>query len=219
VNVVHEAAEWVPLFFPEGETTCILAAVLRCTMGLRKEHPNEAENDISDRLRDLLDQDPQLKSRSVELFREVPLYDRRYARKRQLGRTDIMFLFSTGTRKPWPYFVIEAKRLHVKFPSGWKSLVSEYVTGDQGMMCFIAQRYARDLASGGMLGYVFDGDVEKARVSVGDAILKNHDELKCVEPFELAPSTIVPGDSRVSKTIHRLTHGDFTIYHLFVPIP
>lgn len=219
MNVAHEAAEWVPLFFPEEEITYILAAVLRCAMGLRKEHPNEAENDISDRLRDLLDQDPQLKSRSVELFREVPLYDRRYARKRQLGRTDVMFLFSTGARKPWPYFVIESKRLHVKFPSGWKSLVSEYVTGDQGMMCFIAQRYAKDLTSGGMLGYVFDGDVEKARDSVATAILKNHEKLKCIAPFAMVRSTVVPGDSRVSETAHRLTHADFTIYHLFVAVP
>ena len=62
-----------------------------------------------------------------------------------------MFLFSTGSRKPWPYFVIESKRLHVSFASGWQSLVPEYVAGNQGMMCFINERYARDLESGGML--------------------------------------------------------------------
>src|ERR1035441_7926256 len=47
-----------------------------------------------------------------------------------------MFLYSTGVNKPWPYFGIESKRLHVSFPSGWQSLISEYVTGHQGMMCF-----------------------------------------------------------------------------------
>lgn len=217
MSTVHEASEWVPLF-PHGEIPFILAAVLRCTLGLRKKRSTELENHISDRLRDFLDQDTELRGRPVEVFREVPLYDRKRPRRKQLGRSDIMFLYSTGVRKPWPYFVIESKRLHVMFSSGWKSLVSEYVVGRQGMRCFIEQRYARDLTSGGMLGYVFDGDVEKARASVGAAILKNHDRLKCAEPFELVPSAIVPRDSRVSKTIHGLAHGDFTIHHLFVAV-
>jgi hypothetical protein len=40
-----------------------------------------------------------------------------------------------------PYFAVEAKRLHVSLPSGWQSLVAEYVGGNQGMMCFITGRY------------------------------------------------------------------------------
>jgi len=86
------------------------------------------------------------------------------------------------------------------------------------MMCFVEQRYARDLTSGGMLGYVFDGDVEKARHSVGAEILKNRDKLKCTPPFALMASEIVPGDLRISETIHGLADGDFTIYHLFVAV-
>jgi hypothetical protein len=151
----HGATEWVPLF-PEGEVKFILAAVLRSGARLTKLHGTEIENRLSDRLRDLLDRDSGLRARPIELFREVPLYDRKRARQKQLGRTDLMFLYSTGARKPWPYFVIESKRLHVTFQSGWRSLVSDYVTGRQGMMCFIEERYARGLDGGGMLGYVFD---------------------------------------------------------------
>ena len=212
MSTVHEAVAWVPLF-PDEEIPFILTAVLRCTTGLRKEHPTEHENDISDRLRDLLDQDAGLRTRPVEIFREVPLYDRKRPRKKPLGRSDIMFLYSTDVRKPWPYFVMESKRLRVKFPSGPRSLISEYVTGHQGMMCFIEQRYARDLASGGMLGYVFDGNVEGARSAVSTAIRKNHAKLKCAQPFRLMPSLILPEDSRVSETTHVLAHGNFIVYH------
>lgn len=218
MNVRHEAIEWVPLF-PIGEIRFILAAVLRCASRLRKEHATELENSVSDRLRDLLDQDPKLRRRPIELFREVPLYDRQHARKKPLGRSDVMFLFSTHEQKPWPYFVIESKRLHVTFPSGRKQgLIWEYVTGKQGMMCFIEQRYGQGLASGGMLGYVFDGDVERARISIATSIEANRGKLKTAPPFKLVLSSVLPGDSRVSETLHALAHGNFVIYHLFIAV-
>jgi hypothetical protein len=213
----HSAAEWIPLF-PEEEVSFILAAVLRSGTRLKKLHGNELENNLSDRLRDQLDRDPGLRARPVELFREIPIYDRRRARQKQLGRTDLMFLYSTGARKPWPYFVIESKRLHVAFPSGRKSLVSEYVTGHQGMMCFIEERYARGLASGGMLGYVFDGDVEAARDSIRISIEANHEKLKCCGVPSFKPSSLLIGTSRVSESIHSLSRNVFVVYHLFLPV-
>ena len=105
-----DANQWIPLF-PEEEVPFILAAVLRSGARLKKLHGTELENDLTDRLRDQLDRDRGLRARPVELFREVPLYDRKRARQKQLGRTDLTFLYSTGVRKPWPYFVIESKRL------------------------------------------------------------------------------------------------------------
>jgi hypothetical protein len=186
----NDAAEWTPLF-PAEEIPFILAAVLRSGARLKKSHEIELENNLSDRLRDLLDQDPNFRERPVELFREIPLYDQRRARQKQLGRADLIFLYSTGARKPWPYLTIEAKRLHVKFLSGWQSLVSEYVTGHQGMMCFIEERYSTGLANGGMLGYVFDGDVERAHNSVYKLIEVNREKLKCPEPLSFKQSSIL----------------------------
>ena len=213
----HDAAEWVPLF-PEEEVPFILAAVLRSGVRLKKLHGAELENDLSDRLRDLLDRDSGLRVRPIELFREVPLYDRKRARQKQLGRSDLMFLYSTGIRKPWPYFVIESKRLHVTFPSGWKSLVSDYVTGRQGMMCFIEERYARDLDSAGMLGYVFDGEIERARSSVAGSIESNNGQLQCSRKPRFGPSSVLKDDSRVSESSHSLSNGSFRIYHLFFAV-
>jgi hypothetical protein len=136
----------------------------------------------------------------------------------QLGRTDLEFKYSTGVRKPWPYFAIEAKRLHVTFKSGWQSLISEYVTGDEGMMCFIEGRYAKGLASGGMLGYVFDGEVETARSSIGVSIEANHKQLRCCAVPRFGPSSVLKGDSRVSESAHSRPQGAFTIYHLFLAV-
>jgi len=210
----HAAAHWVPLF-PSEEVPFILAAVLRCCGRLRKKHATEHENQLSDRLRARLDWDGGLKRRPVELYREVPLYDRRRARVRQKGRSDFFFVFSTGTRKPWPYFALEAKRLHVAFASGKSSLVSEYVTGEQGMMCFVRQRYSQGLVSGGMLGYVFDGEIAAARASVSAQVSDQRQLLKTVEPHALTQSPFSSVDAEVSETVHALPHGEFAIYHVF----
>ena len=212
----HEAAEWVRLFEAE-EIPLILATVLRCAAALRKTSTTEHENRISNRLRMLLIQDAQLRERPIMVDREAYLYDD--DQEKPIGRLDFRFLWTREAKHPQPYFAIEAKRLHVAFPSRPNTCVSEYVTGNQGMLCFIEQRYAKGLTRGGMLGYVFDGDVEKARTSVDAAIRKHGNRLKCIPPFAMVTSAIVPGDSRVSETTHRLAHADFIIYHLFVAVP
>jgi hypothetical protein len=214
----NSASQWIPLF-PQEEIPFILAAVLRSGERLKKLHRGELENDLSDRLRDKLDRDASLRTRPVELFREVPIYDRKRSRQKQLGRTDIIFLYSTGATKPWPYFVIEAKRLHVAFPSGWQSLVSEYVTGEQGMMCFINERYARNLKTGGMLGFVFDGDIDGARASVAASVKEKRTELKCRRRTHFQESTVLGSSAAgIGESIHSLSHGAFTIYHLFLAV-
>jgi hypothetical protein len=217
MKVRHEAAEYIALF-PAEEIPFILAAVLRCSATLHKKHGTEHENRISDRLRRLMIQDEDLRDRSIQLDREAYVYDDDADEDTAVGQLDFRFLYSTGPCKPWPYFAIEAKRLHVAFPSGWDSCVLEYVTGSQGMMCFIEQRYGQGLASGGMLGYVFDGEIERARISVAALIETNREKLKTAPPFKLVLSSVLPGDSRVSETIHALAHGSFVIYHLFVAV-
>jgi hypothetical protein len=134
------------------------------------------------------------------------------------GRTDLHFEFSTGVRKPWPYFAVESKRLHVTFPSGWKSLVSEYVTSDQGVMCFVSGRYATDLDSGAMLGYVFDERVDDARSAISVSMRENQALLKTLPPHCLVQSTIVAGCTDIHETTHSLAPRAFTIYHLFVAV-
>lgn len=217
MNLRHEAIGWIP-FFPAEEIPFILAAILRCSAKLRKRNATEHETRISNRLRKLLIQDVELRKRPIHLDPEAYVYDDVADEENAIGRLDFRFLYSTQIHHPWPYFAIEAKRLHVTFPSRWDSCVHKYVTDRQGMMCFIEQRYGQGLASGGMLGYVFDGNVEAARTSVAASIEASREKLKTVRPFKLVLSSVLPGDSRVSETIHALAHGDFIIYHLFVAV-
>jgi hypothetical protein len=191
-----------------------LDAVLRCGRHLQKAAATELETRISSRLRDRLVRDPELRSRPVQVDCEVSLYDRSRSLGRPLGRCDIRFLYSTGIQKPWPYFVLEAKRLHVTFPSGHKSLVSSYVTGRQGMRCFTEQRYAEGLLSGGMLGYVFDGEVDTAREEIAAAVKKASGKLRCEAELQI----MVRNGSAVGKTAHRVPRGEFTLYHLFLAV-
>ncbi|HBJ82533.1 MAG TPA: hypothetical protein DDZ88_01385 [Verrucomicrobiales bacterium] len=152
----------------------------------------------------------------MELFREVSIYERQQPKEKPLGRTDVVFLFSTGSRKPWPYFAIECKRLHVTFLSGLRLLINEYVTGHQGMMCFIEQRYSRGLGHGAMMGYVFDGKVDAARESVAQSIRQHHDKLQANHQGEMQPSAL--SIAEIHETHHQIGDRLFVLHHLFVPV-
>jgi hypothetical protein len=219
--------------FPESEIPFIVSGLLRCMATIRKNEPCELETSINTRLWRKLQLDSELRSRPTHLDPEA--WELNQADPEgKIGRIDLRFLLLAPI-KPTPFFAIEAKRLHVTFPSaGWKSLVSDYVTTDtakaiedeQGMMCFISGRYSRGLAAGAMLGYVFDGDVAAARNSVATAIKEHEKKLKIVSPGWVLDSPIQPG-SGISESLHDLTpqtdsrdlfRGRFTLYHLFVPV-
>lgn len=221
--------------FPKDEIPFILAAILRCMESVKKTEPSEHENSITKRLWKRLLRDPELKARPTHLDIETWELDD-YNKDRKIGRLDLRFLFSTGTLKPWPCFAIEAKRLHVTFPkAGFSSLVSEYVTSrttkpvedEQGMMCFISGRYSRGLHAGGMLGYVFDGEVEAAHDAIATTIDLHRDKLRLGPGTRLSTSGIIPDESRISESIHVLSDDvdlldferePFVVYHILVPV-
>ncbi|MCX6868187.1 MAG: hypothetical protein NTV46_18650 [Verrucomicrobia bacterium] len=215
--------------FPENEIPFILMAVLRCMADERKKSPEEHENPISIRLWKRLRNDLDLRQRPILPLPEVWEINEN-APKGSVGCLDIGFIYSTGISHPWPIFAIEAKRLHVEFPSGWKSLVSDYVTSntlksveqEQGMMCFVSGRYSQGLRAGAMLGYVFDGDVSNARKSIAITIKKHSTKLRT--NGKLCESRIVPSQSGILESRHQSSGGNgghshsFTIYHLLVAI-
>ncbi len=69
-----------------------------------------------------------------------------------------------------------------------------------------------------MLGYVFDGEIEKARNSVAASIAGNRRKLKSAVPGLLVPSQVATGLSGISETSHVLPQGLFRIYHLFIDV-
>ncbi len=86
-----------------------------------------------------------------------------------------------------------------------------------GMMRFITGQYAPFMQTGAMLGYVYDGEKENARVDIDQQIQKNAKELKLKEPKRLLPSPILP-DQPIHETNHDLDRGSFTIFHLLLDV-
>jgi hypothetical protein len=215
--------------FPENEIPFILMAVSRCMAVVRKKSPVEHENTISIRLWKRLRLDPDLRQRPIHSDPEAWEINENDP-DGTIGRLDIRFLAYMGANHPWPIFAIEAKRLHVRFPSGWKSLVSDYVTSntlksvdqEQGMMCFVSGRYSQGLRAGAMLGYVFDGDVINARESIAITIKKHSNKLRT--NGELCECRIVPSQYGILESLHQSSGGNggqshpFMIYHLLVAV-
>lgn len=168
--MTDDAGRWVIPVFSDEEIPHILNALLRCLKGLRKTSPQELETLLTKRLRKQLLQDRYLRDGPVWLDREAVL-DQEDADDE--GRLDLRFLLLDRYQKPPPYFAVEAKRLHVTSKGQWRSRVPEYVTHRQGMMCFIEGRYSKGLRSGGMLGYVFDGDISRAASSISEHLVSH----------------------------------------------
>lgn len=198
-----DTRDWIPLF-PDEEIPHILDAITRCMARIRKLEPQEHETHITKRLCFKLKADAAFRERPVWPDREAVEDDEEADSE---GRLDLRFMLQDPALKPPPYFAVEAKRLHVTFPSGWQSLVSEYVRGDQGMMCFITGRYSKELNSGAMLGYVFDGDIPRAAESIAKGVTENSKSLRfarCTTPW---------AENRW-KTSHHVRDREFFIFHL-----
>lgn len=202
----------IPLF-PTEEIPLILDTVLLHAGTLRKTHETEREDALSDRLFRLLLRDKMFRSAPFIPLREYQIFSDN-GKEGHSGRIDINFITLPGNET---YFAIEAKRLHVAFPSGWQSLINEYVAGEQGMMCFVTGKYSPFQQTAAMVGYVFDGDIAQAEAGINASVEKNAGRLELALPHRLQTSSIVPGKG-VTETHHQLKSRQFTIYHLLVSV-
>ncbi len=207
-----DAENGIPLF-PSEEIPRILELVLFHVGKIKKTHDTEKEEAISNRLFKRLRKDKMLRAAPFVPAREHQLFDES-DKEGHSGRIDINFICPPGDET---YFAIEAKRLHVTFPSGWKSLVNEYVTGSQGMMCFISGKYSQSQQTAAMLGYVFDGDIARAEDKIAASVRKNAEQLKLTPPHKVHNSSISE-EHGVRKTRHALASHEFVIYHMLVSV-
>lgn len=203
------AVNWEQPLFPEPLIPQILRILLRSLAGFEKTHPIEFETDLSRRLLARMKRDAEIRDAPFYPYREIVEDDEESGRE---NRFDIWFILLDPVPKPPPYFVVEAKRLHVSFESGWSSLVAQYVTGKQGMMCFVDGRYSKGLTSAAMLGYVFDGNVQKARDGISKQVRKHHMKLKCRNSNGLKASRL--GIPQVDETLHDFDGRHFTLFHI-----
>ena len=131
----------------------------------------------------------------------------------EMGRIDLLFSYGFDVHV---YFSIECKRLRVVRKDGKPSaLASEYVK--DGMFRYFNGQYAVDLAKGGMLGYVMDGDVSRARDNVVASIERHRQTLRMESAASSEPSRILPHDRRMFDTSHTQPSGKlFLIHHLLL---
>jgi hypothetical protein len=196
----------------------ILEATAHAWARMKPPRPNEIEDRITARLVGQLANAPE--------FAEIP-YDVTYQwwllglEGELLGRLDIRFKHRRSKRD---YFGFEAKRLHVKYPSGRAS--KEYATyaGEVGMMAFIEGQYSTMLPAGGMLGYVMDGEAGEAWNGIGNQIESQRVPLKLSSRNSLTRSRLLNvldralDGSQLGETNHDLATHHLRLFHLLLPV-
>jgi hypothetical protein len=204
------AVAFKPLF-PAHHIPVILLSLLRAGATLRKKVDNELEDRITNRLFRTLVRMPKFRDGplGIHLRSEIPPGE-------ETPGSEIDLLVACG-RGYEIYFAIEAKRLRVCSTGGRVTYPgsSQYV--QEEMMRFVSGQYAPHMRAGAMLGYVFDGQIDKARSSVDRSIPNKAKLLKMKLPGGLTRSTIL-AEMPIDETGHDLVERLFTIYHVLVAV-
>ncbi|MGC8495269.1 MAG: hypothetical protein ACP5SH_26435 [Syntrophobacteraceae bacterium] len=208
-----DASVFKPLF-PAEHVPVILFSLLKATTELRKKTDDEREDRLTSRLYRSIVMMPKFRDGplDIRLQPEIPSTDPQ--KDTPGGRIDLLVSCGKGNEV---YFAIEAKRLRVCSTGSRVTHhgSTEYVT--QGMMRFVSGQYAPYMRAGAMLGYVFDGRIEKARSGINRSIRNRAKKLKMKTPDGLTESTIMVGKP-IDETTHHLAERRFIIYHLLVAV-
>ena len=208
MSAVGEASLWGDLF-PDDLIPDILQLVVDTWQTFSKPSPSDHEVPISRRFCEDLRREKAKRGLPLRISPETSETDPLSGK--EIGRIDIQFAHGHNERV---YFAFECKRLRI---NGATPNTHAYV-GPDGMMCFIDGKYAKNLDSGGMIGYVMDGDVPKAIAAVSKAIVNKSVKLSLKAGTGMTPSNYVP-NGPVTETYHIISAKQFTIYHLFLGIP
>lgn len=208
MNVVGSSDEFAPLF-PNDFLDDIIGRVFVAWDRIPKPITETLETRITKLLRHQYAYDPVIKQLPFQVRRELTVDDPESGD--ELGRIDLCLLHGNDEDV---YFAFECKRLNVTFDSGFKTLAPAYV-GEDGIGCFVAQKYSLGQTCGGMIGYVFDGQLEVAMESVKDRIKDKANEIALKSPG-LASTSLTVANDYLRETLHSTPNGEFAIFHLFV---
>lgn len=207
-----DAAEFRHLF-PKDKIPIILSAIIQVGRDLRKKSDQDKENWLTRRLAARLNRLPEFRDGPLAIHTKQEILSNDYDLDYAVGEIDILVSSGFGSET---YFAIEAKRLHVRSPQGqFVAGYSDYI--NDGMMRFIIGQYAPFMENGAMLGYVFNGQTNNARIGVEKAIQNKAEELRLAPPKQLSQSFLLP-DSSLDETHHDLETRFFTLYHLFLAV-
>lgn len=209
----HPSVEFIRLF-PQKHIPVILILILQAGESLRKQTETDREDWLTTRLHRQLIRLPLFRNGPLQLNLQPDIVnsDTNTEKNRPEGRLDLQVSCGIGYET---YFAIEAKRLRVSLPSGF--FVGSWEYTNEGMMRFVKGQYAPYMQASAMLGYVFDGEKEKARSDINLAIISKAKELKLKKPHRLETSAILP-DQAIDETQHDLNNRSFSIYHLFLNV-
>ena len=199
--------------FPKGQIPVILSAIFQAGKTLRKKMERDREDWITRRLFARLITIPIYRDGplGIHMQPEIPSSDP--DSNYPAGRIDILVSCGQGAEV---YFAIEAKRLRVRSSKGKLVLGSKgYVVA--GMMRFITGQYAPFMEAGAMLGYVYDGNTNEARIDVDKSVQSHASKLRLLPPGKLSQSQFSK-DMPIDKTLHSLETRYFTIYHIFLAV-
>jgi len=202
---MNASANWGNLF-PQEYVPTILQDVLTCSQNLIRPSPSTKRSE------DALTEQVYRRLCKLPLYRcgpPEPHFDSWLSDLE--NRPDLRFSCGQGIET---YFLVEAKRLYVTFPKGRKdSLIGKYI--NEGMMRFVARKYAPFQTSSAMLAYVYDEMVPKTQQVVAKHIEKNAGKLCLCKNFDSSVNTI---NLPVHETHHDLKDKKFILYHLFTKV-
>ena len=199
--------------FPKGHIPIILGSIIQAGETLRRKTPNEIENRLTRCLCIKLNQLLVFRDGPLSIHPQQEILSSDPDIDTPQGYIDILVSCGYGSEV---YFAIEAKRLRVRSIEGKMKAGNDGYVND-GMMRFVTGQYAPYMKTGAMLGYVYDGDIRKARTGIAGYILKKTKELKIVPPKRLARSSMLP-EKLVDETRHELGKRMFTIYHVLLSV-
>jgi hypothetical protein len=214
-GVFGNAHKWKDDLLPEEFIPDIIELVIKSWGGFKKPDRLESEVSISKRFKEIvrLNKNRDYDNLPFQVWRELPTDNADF----DDGRVDILFLYLTPNEEI--YFAFECKRLRIPYPppAALRTNNSEYV-GHQGMMCFITGKYSRSVKHAGMMGYVMDGNIQKAISSLADRIKKKGTPLRLLKNTGLEFSSFQIFLDNVRETKHILSKKHFTIHHVFLGV-
>ncbi len=200
--------------FPAHHIPVILVSLLQAGTTLRKKTDNEREDLITNRLCRLLIRIPEFRDGPLDVHLQSEILSTDPDENTAGGKIDLLIACGMGYEV---YFAIEAKRLRVCSTGDSVTYYGSRQYVNQGMMRFVTGQYAPHMRAGAMLGYVFDGKVDKARSSVDSSVRNKVNALKMKSPGGLSRSTIL-AEVPIDETGHDLAGRFFTIYHVLIAV-
>ncbi len=204
--------------FDEDYLAEILEAAAIAWARMKQPSRSEIEDRITFRLAGRLANDQYFSAIPYDI---VPQYWLLGLKGQRLGRLDLRFKHRYSQRD---YFAFESKRIHIRYPGGGFSTEYSTYAGPDGMMAFIEGQYCKGLPAAGMLGYIMDGDSDKAWNGLEKRIDLRRKQLKLIKSSKLVKSSLSTAvdsamkGTRLGETEHDLKSNYLRLFHLLLPV-